>query len=158
MVTQYFINERLRHFQSSAVWRPFQYPLMRIIASCLVVLVPLTDNERRMVMIHTDKMPWEPISVAGISVKDLVHQAHGTAKLIRLAAYAQYPEHRHPNRTEYVYVLRGVLTVTIDGERQEASSGDFMLIPQNILHALVNNTPTDVVLWVGAIIPGSESP
>ncbi len=108
-------------------------------------------------MIHTDKMPWEPTSVAGISVKDLVHQAHGTAKLIHLTANAQYPEHRHPGRTEYIYVLTGILTVTIDGKYQEASSGDFVLIPQNILHALTNNTPTDVVLWVGAIIPGKES-
>ncbi len=106
-----------------------------------------------MTLIHTDNMPWEPTSVAGVSVKELVHEAHGTAKLIRLTANSQYPEHRHPSCTEYVYVLTGILTITVDEQCQEASPGDFVLVPQDVLHALANNTLMDVVLWVGAIMP-----
>ncbi len=109
-----------------------------------------------MAFIHTRELPWQSTPVKGVTVKELVHQPHGTAKLIRLAPGAEYPTHQHPDRDEYVYVLSGTLTASVFGEPYEALPGDFTLVPKGTPHALANYTDQDVTTWVGAIMPGGS--
>ena len=105
-------------------------------------------------LIHTTELSWQKTPIDGVTSKDLVHESHGTAKLIRLAPNAVYPTHQHPNRDEYVFVLVGKATLSVGDDRQDASPDDFTFIPMGISHALANYTETEVVLWAGAIIPG----
>ena len=105
-----------------------------------------------MPIIHTTDLPWKSTPVNGVSAKELIHERQGTGKLIQLVPGARYPEHRHPDKLEYVYVLDGTLTMQLDQETLEAKSGDFVEIPQNHLHTLENWTSRDVVLWVGAVM------
>ena len=109
-----------------------------------------------MALIHTSELPWQSTPVTGVTAKELVHQPHGSAKLIRLAPGAEYPTHQHPDRDEYVYVLSGTLTASAFGEPTEAIAGDFTVVPKGVPHALANYTETDVMLWVGAIMPGGS--
>ncbi len=109
-----------------------------------------------MMTVHTSQLPWEPTPVTGVTVKELAHYSEGTAKLIRLAPGAEYPLHRHPQRTEYVYVLAGTATLTVADDTHDAQVGDFTLMPADTPHALANYTTFEALLWVGAIMHSSQ--
>lgn len=94
---------------------------------------------------------WELGKVAGVSAKDLITFPEGTAKLIRLEPGAHYPLHKHPHRTEYVYVLEGEPTLSVGDEVHVCHSGDFVSFPESTPHALANESQNDAILFVGAI-------
>ena len=57
-----------------------------------------------------------------------------------LAAGERIIEHRHPYSEEFMYVIRGTVTVTVDGERADVSAGEAVMIPKNAPHRLLNTT------------------
>lgn len=102
-------------------------------------------------LVRTNEMQWAPSNVSGVAGKDLIQFAEGTAKLIRLEPGAAYPQHQHPNRTEYAYVLSGTAVLSVADEDFEAHQGDFLAFPTDTPHALANRSDDEVLLFVGAI-------
>jgi quercetin dioxygenase-like cupin family protein len=100
---------------------------------------------------HTPDLEWKNTPVPGVSAKELLARAEGTAKLIRLEAHSEYPVHQHPDRSEYAYVLEGA-PVLFDGEaRHPCRPGDFVTFPAKRPHSLGNPSEHPVLLLVGAI-------
>ncbi|TAM58579.1 cupin domain-containing protein [bacterium] len=96
-------------------------------------------------------LAWEPTSVAGYEQKWLVKRDGGTYKLIRIQPGARFPLHRHPDRTEYAYVLEGVLEATIEGRTFRIAPHGFAEIPAGVEHGLYNPGPAPTIAQVGAI-------
>src|SRR5438445_11360562 len=57
-----------------------------------------------------------------------------TCAVVDLEPDLLVPEHRHENE-QVGFVLRGVVTMTIDGASRELNVGDTYVIPSNVLHS-----------------------
>lgn len=83
--------------------------------------------------------------------KDLLMLDNGTVKLVKVAPAATYPEHLHPDKTEYVYVLEGHPHFKIGPEEFSAGPNEFYTFPARVKHAILNKTDQTCVLLVGGI-------
>lgn len=101
--------------------------------------------------ISTKELIWKEGKVKGFFGKELISLTNGGFKLIKIAPLATYPEHLHPEKTEYAYVLEGTPEFTIDSETHKSKTGDFFIFPSNIKHAILNNTNLECLLLIGAI-------
>ncbi len=89
--------------------------------------------------------------VKGFFGKELISLTNGGLKLIKVVPLAIYPEHIHPDKTEYAYVLEGTPEFIINSERYLGETGDFFIFPFNTKHAIENNTNSECVLLIGSI-------
>lgn len=67
-------------------------------------------------------------------------------------------EHYHPYSEEFLYVVRGDLTVDLDDEPVPLAAGEGLFVPLNVRHRL-RNTGTDtaeVVFHLGPLAPRPE--
>ncbi|NUR63958.1 MAG: cupin domain-containing protein [Catenulispora sp.] len=55
-------------------------------------------------------------------------------------------EHYHPYSDEYVYLVRGELTVKLDGEPVRLSAGESLLVDRNVRHRLENGGDDEVFI------------
>ena len=104
-----------------------------------------------MARIHDAQSSFGPTPVQGVSARELLMMKEGTAKLIRLGPGVTYPEHQHPDRTEYVYVLSGRPRLFDGTEHHDCVPGDFVSFPAKTPHVLANPGSEEVVLLAGAI-------
>ena len=93
------------------------------------------DNERFFVM------SGEPGSIEGFAFPDRVLVGtvdSGDIVVLEseLAAPIRTPIHIHPIHHEAVYVLSGLLRVTIDDTARELRAGDFVFMPKAVPHRL----------------------
>lgn len=54
--------------------------------------------------------------------------------------------HSHPNE-QWIYVLQGVMRVTIDGTTLDAAAGSAVYVPSNALHEVLTIGDTDAVFF-----------
>jgi quercetin dioxygenase-like cupin family protein len=94
---------------------------------------------------------WVEGKVKGFHGKPLIDLNNGTVKLVRVDPGADYPQHRHPDRTEYAYVVEGCLEFTIGDDVYTGNVGDFYIFPSNTLHAIRNKTNNEGLMLIGAI-------
>lgn len=97
------------------------------------------------------ELDWTEGKVKNFFGKDLLKQENGTVKLVKVAPNSKYPEHLHPDKTEYVYVLKGNPQFHIGTEEFNAAPDEFYIFPANIKHAILNNSDKECLLIVGAI-------
>ncbi|GIM46437.1 hypothetical protein DNHGIG_19860 [Collibacillus ludicampi] len=100
---------------------------------------------------QTSSIAWERTHIEGILSKNLIEYPEGTVKLVLLESGSAYPEHQHPDRTEYVYVLEGSVVLSVGESEYTCQIGDCIIIPVNERHALHNQTDKRTVLLIGAI-------
>ncbi len=74
-----------------------------------------------------------------------------SVKLIKAAPGSVYPEHIHPEKTEYAFVLEGNVDITINGDSFDGKAGDFFVFPKQQKHAIKNTSTHDCVLLIGAL-------
>src|SRR5665647_261685 len=96
-------------------------------------------------------LTWTAGKVKGFYGKEFISLDAGELKLIKIAPYAIYPEHVHPDKTEYAYVLEGNPEFVIDTELYKSQPGDFFIFPQKIKHSISNGANLDCIILVGAI-------
>lgn len=101
--------------------------------------------------VSQDEMDWNEGKVKGFFGKELLSLENGGLKLIKIAPVSTYPEHIHPDKTEYAYVLEGNPEFLISSESYKAKEGDFFIFPTNTKHAIINNTKSECRLLVGAV-------
>lgn len=81
----------------------------------------------------------------------LIQLENGALKKVRVETGANYPEHLHPDKTEYIYVLAGNPHFLIGSELFAASPDEFYVFPVNVKHAIRNESENDCLLLVGSI-------
>ncbi|MEH0972459.1 cupin domain-containing protein [Micromonospora sp. CPCC 205546] len=67
-------------------------------------------------------------------------------------------EHYHPYSEEFLYVVRGAITVDLDDEPVPLGAGEALFVPRNVRHRLRNTgeEPAEVVFHLGPLAPRPE--
>ncbi len=99
----------------------------------------------------TDQLDWVSGKVKGFHGKKLIDMGNGSLKMVKVDAFATYPVHLHPKKTEYIYVLKGNPKITIGDEVHAGEKGDFFILPISVKHSIENPFDTVCQLLVGAI-------
>lgn len=94
---------------------------------------------------------WISGKVKGFSGKELLDLENGTVKLVRVDAQSSYPLHRHPDKTEYGYVVEGNFEFIIGDQTYNGEVGDFFVFPVMSMHAIHNRTSEQGTILIGAI-------
>jgi len=100
---------------------------------------------------YIGRTEWKEGRVKNFFGKDLLSLDNGSVKLVRVVSQAIYPEHIHPDRTEYVYVLKGFRNFQIDQEEFSAKPDEFYVFPSKVKHAIRNYCDSECLLLVGNI-------
>ena len=80
------------------------------------------------------------------SVEWLVREGDppGAEQTLALATWAPglgNAEHTHPNCEEIVYVLEGSIDHTLGDQLARLDTGDVIVVPRDVPHRLINNSP-----------------
>lgn len=77
---------------------------------------------------------------------------------LRLAPDEFVAEHYHPYSEEFLYVVRGEITVRLDGEPVVVGPGEAVMVPIKVRHRVENHgTETaEVVIHLGPLAPRPE--
>ncbi|MFE0151296.1 cupin domain-containing protein [Nonomuraea sp. NPDC059007] len=67
-----------------------------------------------------------------------VRSTSGFMGVLRLAPGEFVAEHYHPHSEEFLYVVRGTLTMRVEDESVELGPGDGLMVPIGARHRLVN--------------------
>ena len=96
-------------------------------------------------------LEWSQGKVAGFQGKNLIDLDNGSIKLVKIEPLANYPEHIHPNKTEFTYVLDGTPEFIIDGFNYRGKKDDFFIFHVAVKHAILNTSDKQCLIIVGAI-------
>lgn len=99
----------------------------------------------------TNLMDWASGKIKGFSGKDLIELENGGLKMVKVDSFSSYPSHLHTKKTEFIYVLEGNPTITIDDKNYNGEKGDFFILPHSIKHSIANPIDSECLLLVGAI-------
>ncbi|MGZ3864272.1 MAG: cupin domain-containing protein [Bacteroidia bacterium] len=101
--------------------------------------------------IDPQELQWKEGNVKNFFGKELLSLGNGAIKLVRIAPSAHYPEHIHPDKTEYAYVLEGCPHFLIGPDEFAGKPHEFFVFPSNIRHAIQNRSDSECLLLVGAV-------
>jgi len=101
--------------------------------------------------IKPNQLDWKAAKVKGFFGKEFIKLEKGGVKLVRIDPLSNYPEHVHPNKTEYAYVITGSPDFEIDDHQYSSEPGDFFIFPVAKNHAIQNKTNLECVLLIGSI-------
>jgi quercetin dioxygenase-like cupin family protein len=100
---------------------------------------------------HPNHIPWTNLPIEGFEEKVLLSLQNGFFKMVKLEAGAVFPHHQHPDRTEFAYVVEGVLEATIGSEIYVGEKGMFFQFPVTVPHGLKNPSEEVTLLLIGGI-------
>jgi quercetin dioxygenase-like cupin family protein len=112
------------------------------------------SNQNRSTMenkIKPNQLEWTASKVKGFYGKEFINLEKGSVKLIRIDPFSNYPEHLHPNKTEYAHVVEGNPLFVIENQHYTSERCDFFIFPVNTKHAILNHSDTECLLLIGAI-------
>lgn len=99
----------------------------------------------------TKTMDWKTGRIKGFSAKNLIELEKGSFKIVKVEALSAYPMHQHSDKTEYVYVLKGTPTITVEETTITGKKDDFFISPTKKQHCIENKTTEECILLIGAI-------
>lgn len=94
---------------------------------------------------------WISAQVKGFYGKELIHCLNGGVKMIKIESKTSYPEHIHPDKTEYAFVIEGCPEFLINGLFFKAEAGDFFIFSPHVKHAIKNNSNRECRILIGSI-------
>lgn len=101
--------------------------------------------------IKTNLLGWTPGNVKGFYGKNFIIMDKGSLKQIKIEPFSNYPQHVHPDKTEYAYIIEGNPEFVIDGKMFTSEPGDFFIFPFGKNHEIKNQTDKKCILLIGAI-------
>lgn len=101
--------------------------------------------------IKPNLLEWTTGKVKGFVGKELINIDNGGIKLVKISPLSTYPDHVHPDKTEYAYIVEGNPEFVIDNQQYTSEPGDFFIFPASKKHAIKNNTNAECLLLIGAI-------
>ncbi|MDR7002038.1 cupin domain-containing protein [Neobacillus niacini] len=105
-----------------------------------------------MVEINIDDLEWKAMPVKGFEGKPLMNHKNGSMKIVKIQPGSEFPLHQHPDKTEFAYVLDGLLEATIGDTTYTGKSGSFYQFPIGVNHGLKNSSNSDTIVIIGAFI------
>lgn len=104
----------------------------------------------------------EEIRIGGLAIRFLLEgdETAGAAAVFEfdVPAGARVPApHSHDGYEETIYMLRGGLTWTVDGERRELGESEALCIPRGAVHHFANEGDVDATA-LGVVTPGILRP
>lgn len=104
----------------------------------------------------------EEIRIGGIAIRFLIegHAAGGSVAIFEfdVAAGAKVPiAHSHDAYEETIYGLAGILTMTVNGQRNEIGPGEALCIPRGAIHRFDNFHSTEAKM-LAIVTPGILGP
>lgn len=111
----------------------------------IIKIVPMKNK------IAPNEMEWHEGNVKGFFGKEFLTLDNGSLKMVKVAPLAYYPEHIHPDKTEYAYVLKGNPHFQIGQEEFSSKPDEFFIFPTNVKHAIRNKSNDECVLLIGGI-------
>ncbi|GMV53816.1 MAG: cupin domain-containing protein [Chlorobi bacterium] len=103
------------------------------------------------------KLEWKTGTLQQLQRKELLNVDNGTVKLIRILPQQTYPEHFHPNHTEYAFVLSGKPLIRIGGDEYLAQPNEFYIFPASTKHSIQNHADDECVIILGSITNKQQS-
>lgn len=94
---------------------------------------------------------WHTGNVPGFSSSEILNQKNGSIKHLKVEPGAEYPEHIHPDKTEYAIVMEGNPQITISKQSYSANPGDVFLFLPDVKHAISNKTQQTAILIIGSV-------
>lgn len=101
--------------------------------------------------IESNQIDWTNGKVKGFYGKDFINLQNGGVKLVKIAPFTNYPEHIHPDKTEYAYVINGNPEFVIDTQLFSSEPEDFFIFPATEKHSIENKTDKECLLLIGNI-------
>lgn len=101
--------------------------------------------------IKSELLDWTSGKVKGFYGKDFINIDKGGVKLVKIDPFAEYPEHIHPDKTEFAYVIEGIPEMLIDNQQYTSEPGNFFIFPATEKHSIKNKTNTECLLLIGNI-------
>ena len=83
--------------------------------------------------------------------EQLILLDNGSFKKVKVTPGPYYPEHLHPDKTEFVYVLCGTPLLQIGTNVFEAKADEFYIFPRYVKHSIRNHSNDDCILLIGSI-------
>ncbi|WP_026316104.1 cupin domain-containing protein [Actinokineospora enzanensis] len=82
----------------------------------------------------------------------------GFGGVLHLGPGEYVSEHYHPYSEEFLFVVRGELEMTLDGEAVALGADDALMVPRGVRHRLVNTGATEafVVFHTAPLAPRPE--
>lgn len=108
-------------------------------------------NKLKNYKVDVTDLDWKTGQVKGFLGKEFIQLSNGGVKLIKIDPMSVYPEHLHPDKTEYAYVVSGNPEFSIDNEYFIDKSGDFFIFPCNVKHSIKSNTVVEGLVLIGSI-------
>ena len=99
-----------------------------------------------------EKLDWEFGKIKGFYGKTLLDKKNGGIKLVKVIPLADYPIHKHPNKTEFIYVLEGNPIIIIGEKEYTSEKGDFFTLPKATNHSIKNESTTNECLLIIGVI------
>jgi quercetin dioxygenase-like cupin family protein len=75
------------------------------------------------------------VRIGQLELRFVVNESGATVFEFIVPSHARVPApHYHQHADEFLYGLEGVLTVTVDGRKQELRAGDAVFVPRGSVH------------------------
>lgn len=95
------------------------------------------------------------VRIGQLELRFVVNETGATVFEFTVPSRARVPApHFHKDADEFLYGLEGILTVTIDGRKQDIGAGDAVFIPRGSVHHH-ENLHDGTARVVAAITPGT---
>ncbi len=120
-----------------------------LLAAVALTLLGATPGERAATVVHQDAAPTRNAPNGKATITELARGENAFVGRLEMAPGAQVPEHRDPTE-EYVHVLEGHGTISIDGVKHELKPGSTVFMPANALVTYQNGDRRLVALQVFA--------
>ena len=101
-------------------------------------------------IVKQELMNWTSGKVKGFHGKQLIEKKNGGLKIVKVDGFSVYPEHIHPDKTEFAYVLQGRPEMLIGGKKYAGEKNDFFIFPSGINHGIKNSCEEVCLLIIGS--------
>lgn len=101
--------------------------------------------------INAAQINWTESKINGFLFHQLIEDKNGTLKFTKIEPNSMYPEHIHPDKTEYVVVMEGNPEITVAQEKHKPNPGDVIVLPRNIHHSIGNYSEKSATVLIGAV-------
>ncbi|TCO73779.1 cupin domain-containing protein [Marinisporobacter balticus] len=100
-------------------------------------------------VLNVNEIKWEKHpTFPGVYMKDIVTKEHNMDvinKYIKIESKGEIAVHTH-DVTEAIYLVEGIASVLVNGNRISLKAGNMIATPEGVLHGIKNNTDEEVIL------------